>query len=491
MAEDAVRRVILAGTPQPTDIFAIRKRLLDLNGALKPHVVANFGHQNPEDGGGTVKFMVFETYEGPPNIGPGELFFGYFLAPGADQVLRVAPGFVELMAWDRKKNVYNFWELTSRWFYRGDSNDILSDVARINTEIPQGQFPAKPRLRCSGCHTLGTPIMKELEAPHNDWWTSARKLSLGPFRLQTANNLDEGAHLAGIVFRDAVDAADLRRQVVEGIHRTVTARESVDVAGWTLRHQLRSLVATMELNLVTDVDPFSDPNTTFVTIPSEFFVDGRLLGGGARPVRVDKSLYRQALERVGSRYTATSIEADHAFVVPAVSEVDRSVVQSLLRRGLVDDEFIADVLAIDFTTPVFSTRRAALIRFMPDDAPDGAALRAHVVAALREASQSDASALELLSNLTDAKRSAELHRRAAQRYLESCNHAASQLDTVIGWLTIASQRRIELVRAETAQHPEGNIKEEGFRRLFPTDTLAPKAGALRLDPITCQATKAT
>ena len=86
--------------------------------------------------------------------------------------------------------------------------------------------------------------------------------------------------------------------------------------------------------------------------PSEFFVDGRLLSGGA-PIRVEKALYRQALDRVGSRYAPGLVEAHHAFVVPAVSEVDRRVVDSLRTRKLLDDELIADLLAVDFTTPVF------------------------------------------------------------------------------------------------------------------------------------------
>ena len=109
---------------------------------------------------------------------------------------------------------------------------------------------------------------------------------------------------------------------------------------------------------------------------------------------------------------------------------------------------------------------------------------------MKKAPGQDRAAGELLANLTDAQRTAEAHRRAVQAYLDACNRAAGQLDVVVGWLSIASQRRLELVRAETAQHPEGNIKEEGFRRIFPTDNLTPKTGALRLDPGTCRAVSA-
>ena len=100
-------------------------------------------------------------------------------------------------------------------------------------------------------------------------------------------------------------------------------------------------------------------------------------------------------------------------------------------------------------------------------------------------------ALAALYEADFGQRTAEAHRRAVQTYLDACTRGAGQLDVVVGWLSVASQRRFELVRAETAQHPQGNIKEEGFRRIFPTDSLAPKGGAMRLDPTTCRAVPTT
>ena len=71
--------------------------------------------------------------------------------------------------------------------------------------------------------------MKELAAPHNDWWTTKRKLNVRPFSLQPGSNPLDAAHVASAVFRDAVDASDLRQQVVDSIDRVVAARSGPTV----------------------------------------------------------------------------------------------------------------------------------------------------------------------------------------------------------------------------------------------------------------------
>ncbi len=495
-ADDAVRRAILSGSPQPTDILHIRQRLTgELTGRLTPHIVVNGGHDNPTRGtvADGVKFMVFESYEGPPSVQQGDLFIGYFLGPGRDRTLEVLPGFVELIAWDRTKRAFNFWELIEGgWHYRGDSNDVLGDVARVNVGATPPVFGAGPKLRCSGCHTLGTPIMKEIEAPHNDWWTTARKLNLGPFVLRAGTNALDPAHVAASLFRDAADASSLSTQVKATIDRLTAARSDAVPSETTLRHQLRSLFTTMEMNLVSDGAPLKDTARTRVEVPQDFFVDARLVGD-RRPISVDKALYRKALARVGSRFadgeTPGLMESHHAFVVPARSYIDNRTLDALIRRGLLDDELVADVLALDGTTPVFSTARASMIRLVPNQAKDTADVRSQLVLALKQGASQSPVARELLANITDPGRTAEAHRKTARAYRDVCVQAAGDLDTVVDWLTIASQRRREVTVADTARHPEGQITEPGFRHIFPSDQLKPRAGALRLSPVTCRAVK--
>jgi hypothetical protein len=161
------------------------------------------------------------------------------------------------------------------------------------------------------------------------------------------------------------------------------------------------------------------------------------------------------------------------------------VIDSLLRQGVLDEELLADVLAVDMTTPVYSPERASLIRFVPERAANTADLRTQLIAGLRAAPSSDRPAQELLVNLTDPSRSAEAHRGTASAYLAACATAAGEAATVEGWLRMAGQRRLAIESAETAQHPEGKITERGFREVFPSQ--GPTPTPLRLNLATCRA----
>lgn len=487
-ADDAVKRAILNGG-SPTTIYAIRAKLQKLGGTLKTHIVANRGHENPAEG----SFSFFETYTGPMaggRVQEGELFIGFFSERQGDtlQVMQnFEPGLmVELIAWDYTKRCYNFWELvgngkTSEWHYRGDSADVLADVARINMGEASPAFGQ--RLRCSGCHTLGTPILKELDGPHNDWWTSARKLDLGPLKLDAAADASEAAREAAGLFARAQDASNLSAQVKQGIRRVLAARAKRD--GQNLKASLRSLFATMEINLVSDALPYRERAGGNIEVPQDFFVDARLVGA-RQGIPVATARYAAALRQAGSRFApdeANLDETHHAFVVPARSFVDNAVIDGLVAQGLLDEELVADVLAVDFTTPVFSRARASLLRFVPETAASAGELKAKLIAGLRQAPE-DAAARELLANMTEPARTATWHRQRAVAYLQACRQAAGTDRALGDWLKLASQRRAELRAAETSRNPRGQITEPGFRVIFPVDHLEPKPGALRLDPAT-------
>ena len=490
-AADGVRRALLHGAPYPRTVAEVRERLTSYGGTLTTHIVANRGHLNPEQG----SFSFFETYGGPipgGRVQAGELYLGFF-TERRGEVLSVqqdhARGLVmELIAWDSHKHVFNFWELigdgrNSRWHYRGDSHDIARDVAEVNTGKRPVSFGA--RLRCSGCHTLGGPILKELEAPHNDWWTTAHGLPLGSLALRPQAE-DVGHRLAAALFARAADASNLAVLVKRGVDRLLAAEQSR--APSQLRSELRSLFATMEIQLRSDVRPFLERAGDEVQVPVGFFVDERLLARG--PVKVPARLHREALEATGSRFAPGEapglIESFHAFLVPVRSYADDRRLERLRAAGLLDDEFIADVLAVDLTTPVFSEARASLLRFVPDAASDVADLRRQLIHALVRAT-GDAAARELLDNLTRPERTRAFHRARAAAFVERCATVARTRAGAVDLIRIASQRRRELVAADISRNPRGLITEPGFRVIFAEDALGSVPGALRLSPATCRA----
>lgn len=485
--DDAVTAGILAQEPVPRTIHQIRERLRQHGGVLRTHLVANGGHEHPRPDV-DVMFMAFETYAGPipgGQLEEGDLFLGFFLGPDG-RALRVRDGFVELIAWDRKKQVFNFWELIGPdWFYRGDSTDALANGALLGMANPGATFvftrkspDGEPVLRCSGCHTLGAPIMKELAPPHNDWWRTGVGLPLDGLRPDVE---------AARIFAEATDASNLALWVRSGIDRLVAR----PVPAASLKSRMRSLFSTMEMNLESDSAAFQTrvESRTPVEIPPAFFVDARLSGNAAN-VAVDLATYQGALADTDSRFppasSTVSRETRNAFLVPVRSYMDNRIIDRLMDDGLLDDELVSDVLAVDMSMPVYSRSRASLIRFVPDAWRDVRDLRERLIAALRQAPDDDAAARELLANLTDPVRTAQAHRRAAASYLESCRRIASTPGAVARWLRFAHEQRSRIEQSDTATHPSGLITEEGFRQIFPS-MRSSGDHPLRLSTATCAA----
>jgi hypothetical protein len=84
------------------------------------------------------------------------------------------------------------------------------------------------------------------------------------------------------------------------------------------------------------------------------------------------------------------------------AQSDIVAVDALIEQRTIDKEFAADVLAVDFTNPVFSASRCGLLKFVPNDG--GSSFVSRFQDALRGASVPGA--VELLGNLTDPQRHA-------------------------------------------------------------------------------------
>ncbi len=439
----------------PSEVLGLRSALVTAGARLETHMVGNRGFHNPGEGS-------FSLFERAVWDDPAELFLGHFTTPGEDGLLvldqtpRRGALMVELFAWDPGKGLYNFYELIGdgtrgRWHYRGDSADIRADVAGLHLPRPAGAPPFGARLRCSGCHLAGGPILKELAPPHNDWWTRARRLPLGGRRPDPV--------LAGIM--DALrDPGELADAVRLGMRR-LEASPASPRRGRPLRERLRPLFAPEELNLESDSEPLG--TRPFVRIPSSLVVDARL---GRAELRADARHYGEALARIGSRFpevTPARPDADHAWLSPVRAEADQIAVEALIGSGLVDEEFVLDVLAVDMGRPLFSPARTRLLALVPaEETPDWQAL---FRSALRRSG--DPAARELLVNLEDPARDREFHRTAARARLRRCARGLGTAPGVLSTLRLLVARRREVVASEISQNPRGQILEPGFRVIFP------------------------
>ena len=469
--QDPVARVLAAQRTCPKNAIEFVKALEQLGARMEPTVVNFVGFHNPDPGA----FFIFETVSttaASPStfkIDRGDLLFGHFAtANNSGQLVSNQEGLtIELIAWDPDKQFYNFYELVDgSWFYRGDSKSILDDVQLLHRQRNASEQVFGTGLRCSGCHVNGGLLQKELTPPHNDWFVKNRALPMGALR--------PDAFVKGKL-ANAVDAGELSKLVSAGAQRLAASPGYRKVlAARSMQELLRPLFCPMEVNIESDPEAFDDHKPT-LQVPSSFFVDSRLAAG---PISIKREHYDAALQRVHSRLpkNAGRTDADHAWLTPVKAQSDMAAVDSLVEQGVVDNEFVAAVLAVDFTNPVFSKRRCDLLKLVPEErGPD---FVARFQSALRGASVPGA--VELLDNLSDPARNVDFHKKQALAFLTNCQQRSAESDTVLDWLRLLAQRRAEVSTSEISRNPDGHILEDPGRVVFPVTQPPPVSAALAL-----------
>lgn len=476
---DPLARLLLAGGPCPANVFEFRARLLGAGAKIKTAFVGNRGFHNPAGG----SFSMFEIVTGrlaPAGIdvADGEFFFGHFTARDgnkliADQQPGVRALMIELIAFDPQKQLFNFYEARGdgqkgQWSYRGDSLDIQADVRLLHRQ-PNPNNPQFGRtLRCSGCHIAGGPIMKELAGPHNDWDT-ARHLPL--------DNMKPDAELARIL-SGMVDAEEFAKSVKAGLQKLAESEKfQQGKKALSLQEQLRPLFCPVELNLESDLRPLDDKAR--VGIPSAFLIDPRLAQGS---ITIDHAQYDGALLALNAAFPEIRPlrrDADHGWLTPVKAFSDMLAIDSLIKQGLIDQEFVSDVLAVDLTNPVFSRSRCGLLRLVPNKAD--ANWKETFKASLKASAQANPAAQELLNNLTDPTRNAQFHQARGTRLLTQCQNRLQTKDSVVSLSRLLAQRRLEAFASEISKNKEqGEILEPDFRVIFPTTKPPIAPGSFRL-----------
>jgi hypothetical protein len=470
--QDPVVRVLAAQSACPKNAAEWVDALKRAGARMEPTMVNFVGFHNPDAGAFFIFEIVSSDSAAPSNLAilRGDLLFGHFTTTSGDRLVSQKSGLaIELIAWDPGKQFYNFYELDGgKWFYRGDSKDILDNIELLHRQRNASASPFGNGLRCAGCHVNGGLLQKELAAPHNDWFVQDRRLPLG--------GLKPDSFVSGKL-ADMKDAGELSKQVAASARRLADSPGYRKVlAARSMQERLRPLFCPLELNIESDSQPLDDRKPT-LRIPSAFFADPRL---GAADISVARQHYDAALQKLRSRLPETPgrVDADHGWLTPVKAHSDIVAVDALVEQGVVDKEFVADVLAVDFTNPVFSKTRCGLLKVVPDKG--GADFVARFQDALRGASAPGAA--ELLANLSDPARNAAFHERHAGAFLTSCRQRAEDADAVLEWSRLLAQRRVEVTASEISQNEKGDILEGPDRIVFPSSQPKAIAGRLALTP---------
>ncbi len=502
---DSLFKIVTAESVCPQNALELRKRLLQLGYTLKPAMVADRGYNNPLPAGSFSFFETVSSQAGPHaalTIEDGDWFFGHFQVANnnntvqASELVEQQQGsqdnlLLESIAWDPDAGFFRFYEIRGngqggQWFYRGSSIDIQDDIKNLWRNIDPGQpiFGSAPalnpgrwggsptafKLRCSGCHMDGGPVMKELAEPHDSWWRTERPLSFGSLVIQQELQA---------ILTNVIGAGTFAGFVQKGVDKLLASNTyQAARAAHSLQEQLRPLFCEQEVNLESDQQPFTGAATT-IQAPASFFIDPRLLPEDQKPITIDKAAYTNVLNTFESSFLdyqsgiSAGIDADHAFEAPVKGHADLAVIAALTgeRPGsngkLVTPDFVTAVLAVDMTRPMFSTRRCGLLTLLPDNAD------ANWIQTFQETLKNNPSpgAQELYLNLTSPEHNAGAQKAAARKVMAQIQSNVSGPDgaaAVTGLVRLLAQQRLAVFRAQISQHPQGEIFEPSFRVIFPT-----------------------
>lgn len=272
---------------------------------------------------------------------------------------------IELMAWDRNAGGFNFYRSLATaggWVFAGNSLRALADPT-------QGKGPFES-------HKSGNFLMKELRAPWINWHSPDANVMPTAF----ADDDPRRTH-PWFTQKEPQGALVCETAVARpSISRWVKARfDALSSAGAALEDPARimqQILDTPTINLITShTESERATSAASFDLPQTFFVDSEalteVLGLPAPPnFTASGGVYASALQtfavKLADNQGFERVGDTHfAFLVPERAFEDEEVLRAAMRIGLVSERLAASLLMTDFPNPVFSERRAGLLKHVP------------------------------------------------------------------------------------------------------------------------------
>jgi hypothetical protein len=387
------------------------------------------------------------------------------------QVGAPIPQVVEVMAWDPAQGVFNYYKTEgNRMAFFGNSIDML-------------EGPAGHTRECAACHTGGGLVMKELNDPWLHWEDHMN--TPGAAELVSAHAELFGSKAGGINMEQLTRAGNRAWNETRVQH----LRDHGSVAA-----MLEPLFCSVEVNL-DNAAGFPSPveggpgGDEVREIQLDALIDPTLKSFGRIPIEFED--YDAAIKAMGQQLPGVAGAIDTIFSFPYIerAEADMDYVRRLVNAGLIDQDFVEDVLMVDFTRPIFSDDRCDLLAHAPELAPGDRtadAIRDGFVASLEAASPSPGSPeAELLANLTTES----AHGEKVDAFIESCTLLSTEVRETFEGVEVsgflANLMPVISLNRDTARA----LPVFEFPATMPVDDLSVPPGA-RLHPTTCELTTA-
>lgn len=271
-------------------------------------------------------------------------------------------GLLQVLSWDPGKGAYNFYQRRDGvWFYSGDGTHALEPPTR-----GRGPFDG---------HVNGSLVMKELRAPWLHW--NSQSVPIPPEAFAPGHPILDHRLMA---HPDGAEVLEL--DILQpGIDRWTEARFDRAIQGDTIDAAdtfLRQLVQTTTVNLVASDREFREVAVGVpVNVPPEILLNIEAWTHLLDPltirgrVQIDGGHLLQAIDDLGIALEDPAAgfrqpgEAFFALACPSPAFEDLSTILALIDRGVLSVGLVRAILAVDFSNPVQSSRRAGLLRHMP------------------------------------------------------------------------------------------------------------------------------
>ncbi|HSO40728.1 MAG TPA: hypothetical protein VLT33_49720, partial [Labilithrix sp.] len=365
---------------------------------------------------------------------------------GADGSL---PNDLEAIGKDKTSGVFNYYAREDNtWKFFGSSLDLIGDGYDCNANgacTPK----AASKTRCAGCHVGGGLIMKELESPWVHWEGDTQTPGLE--KLFTASPGLLGSRGNGIDMESKVN----------GGNTAYTPKRVAFLKTKGVAEVLRPLFCTLDINLQS-----AGGTSVPTSIRNEVFLDPAWQSFDSPPINAADytalvAQFRQRIAGNGGSQLKDKAgkpvdDTFFKFTFPERSKADGLYVQQLVAAKIVDDDFVKDVLDIDFTRPIFSPTRCGLLKFAPTLTADKMtpdAIRDGFKKAL--ATETSAAGKKLAANLAAAG-DAAAHKTEVDKYLTACKARDKKALLTDVFAFVAHQRRA--ARANVANSRQGIIE---------------------------------
>jgi hypothetical protein len=281
--------------------------------------------------------------------------------------------FLQVIGYDQKKNVFNYYQYVSNddvatlgegatrtWVWSGDST-----WSRSRLSAGQG---------CFSCHINGALNMKELVTPWNNWNSPRVSISAGNIPAAVATD----PLYAGLNGADALQAnfQGLQSHYTQLLIASLIKNGTIsDVPAL-----LNRLINTTTVNFLSSTAKPVEP-TTDVQVPADFFIFHSALtmpqinlSYTVPALTITRSMHDAYVSQ--HKFALQQISGDDgtlvyqepgtnyfAFFVPVPAFEDTVAIRELINQKVIDANFAASVLLVDFPNPVFSAQRTSLMKY--------------------------------------------------------------------------------------------------------------------------------